>query len=198
MKKLLAVATLLLATTFSSQAVDFSSNFTTGTKTVRTTGDVKITGQDKSWSNVSLKGIKGDYDITVYPCSGCVTDVNKGNDYSVIGDFKSWEKSTTQLDITQTIDNTATGTICEVSTELGAFKAGNSSERLSHTNITTMDNQSVTEVSGGSRFSGKIYDTGVEIGSINEGNTYNQTVKTNLQTVTTEHKTSYNVKSYFD
>lgn len=197
MKKLLLCLLLSLAA-FSSQAVDFSSNFTTGTKTVRTTGDVKITGTDKSWSNVELKGIKGDYDITVYPCSGCATDVNKGNDYSVIGDFKSWEESTTQLNITQTIDNTATGTICEVSTELGAFKAGNSSERLSHVNITTMDNQSVTEVSGGSEFSGKIYDTGVEIGSINEGNTYNQTVKTNLQTITTEHKTSYNVKSYFD
>lgn len=192
----LAAVVLVAAASFGANAVDFSSDFTTGTKQVKTTGDVKITGAAKEYSKVSLKGIKGGYEIAVYPCSNCAGDVDKGNDYTVVGDYKSWSNSTTQLDITQTIDNTSNGTICDVNVELGAFKAGNSTEKLTSVNITTTDNQSITTVKGGDKYVGEVFDNGVKIGDVKEGSSYEQNIKTNLQTITTENTTTLRVKSY--
>ena len=197
MKKLVLATVVSLGVSFSALAVDFSSNFTTGTKSVVTTGEVKITGTSKEWSNVELKGIKADYDISVYPCSNCSGTVDSGNDYTVVGDYKSWSKTVTALNITQTIDSAGTGTICDVSTELGAFKAGNSSERMVFTSTTISDNQSTSVAKGGDLYTGVVYDAGSQIGTISEGSDYHQNINTDVQTVTTEHKTSYNVKSYF-
>lgn len=196
MKKLFLILTLSLLAT-SANAVDFSSKFSVGTRTSVTTGNVKVTGESKEWSNTKLTGVKGDYDISVYPCSDCANDVDKGNDFSVIGDYKSREKSVTSLDITQDINNYSSGYFCKVDTELGGFKAGNSSERLTHENVTITENKSITNVKGGSLFEGVVYDGTTPIGSVKEGSSYNQNIATNLTTTTTENKTSYNVGSYF-
>lgn len=193
MKKLLC-ALVVICMSFTASAVDFTSKFSTGTKSVKTTGEVKITGTASEYSNVNIKGIKSDYDININPCSGCGT--GDTGDYKVIGDYSSWSNSTTALDITQKIDNTATGAICDVSVELGALKTGYSTETLTETNITTMDNHSITNVTGGDSYKGEIFKSGNLVGSINEGSEYNQTIKTDLTTITTEKVRTYSVKSY--
>lgn len=197
MKKLLLSTALVLGMVAPVYATDFSSSFTTGTKTVQTTGEVKITGTSKEWSNVELKGIEQDYAISVYPCSGCASNVDQVNDYTVKGDYKSWETTKTNLNITQNIDSQGSGTICEVTTDLSGFKTGNSSERMNYTSVTTTHNLSTSVVEGGDKFTGNIYDGHTVIGTVSDGSVYHQNVATDVKTTVTEHKTTYNVKSYF-